>query len=144
MQAPISTLCSWLHFRIGFIWSLEPAPGCLEVEPGPSTHTCLMGIWARLLQRGRELPRVLCSTGPPVPHHTKAALETELTCGKWEQPRDFLQDCVTAWNQSAKADRAHCNSCNWELSPTFSLITIQPRATFILTQLYGVQVARFW
>lgn len=118
MKAPVSALSSKLHFRMGFILSLEP--GWLEVQPGASTHTCLMGIRTLLLQRGRELPTVLCSAGPPVPQHTKAALETELTCGKWEQPRDFLQDCATASNQSAKAEQAHRNSRNAEHSASLA------------------------
>lgn len=78
------------------------------------------------------LHRATCSTS------YKSCPGTEPTCGKWEQPRDFLQDCAAASNQSAKADRAHCSSCNWEHSPAFSSITIQPRATFTLTQMYWV------
>lgn len=51
----------------------------------------------------------------PAWHAPKAASETEPTCGKWEEPWDLSQDCATASNQSAKADRAQCNRCNWEL-----------------------------
>lgn len=34
---------------------------------------------------------------------------------KWEQPRNFLQDCVTASNQSGKVDRGQCNSYHCKL-----------------------------
>lgn len=134
METQISTLCSRLHFSIDLIWSSNLAQGCREVQEAVLAHVWAMGIRTFLVQSWWELPVVLHPPRQTASHAPKLPQKLNQTERSGNGQGICFKIALLLQTKGRRYAEPNATDVTKKILAMFSLTTIQPIPTFILTQ----------